>query len=215
MAPVIRTVSGMGIYHDRVLPHLIDKVCGMKDLRPLRERACSGLEGRVIEIGFGSGLNVGLYPDEVESVSAVEPSDVAWKIAAKRVRQSTVPIDRNGLDGEHLPFADNSFDSALSTFTMCTIPHLPLALSELRRVLKPGGSLHFVEHGLAPDEGVQRWQRRLDPIEKRVAGGCHFSREIVRSLEQAGFTVKDVDVFYQPGGPKFAGALSLGSAVSD
>jgi SAM-dependent methyltransferase len=124
-------------------------------------------------------------------------------------------VRRAGLDGQTLPFADNSFDSALSTWTLCTIPDVAAALLELRRVLKPGGTFHFVEHGLAPDEGVQRWQHRLEPVQKRVAGGCHLSRPIVDLVQGAGFAISELDVFYEPRAPKALAALSLGTAISD
>ncbi|HEY5182556.1 MAG TPA: class I SAM-dependent methyltransferase [Dermatophilaceae bacterium] len=112
----------------------------------------------------------------------MEPSDVSWDLAGERLRATNVPVRRSGLDGQSLPFADDSFDGALSTWTLCTIPDVAAALGELRRVLKPGGTLHFLEHGLAPDERVRRWQRRLDPVQKRIAGGCRFTQPIVDSL---------------------------------
>ncbi|WP_425295686.1 class I SAM-dependent methyltransferase, partial [Nocardia abscessus] len=143
----------------------------MRDLDPLRERACAGLHGRVVELGFGSGLNVPFYPAPVASVRAVEPADLGWRLASGRVAAATVPIERAGLDGQALPFADNTFDCALSTWTMCTIPDIAAALAEVRRVLVPGGTLHFVEHGLAPDEKVRVWQNRLNPVQKRLFGG--------------------------------------------
>lgn len=204
----------MGLYADRILPRIVDKVCGAKSIRPLRDRACAGLTGEVVEIGFGSGHNIEHYPVAITGVTAVEPSDLAWRLAGRRIAGSPVPIRRSGLDGQALPFDDDTFDAALSTWTLCTIPDVAGALGELRRVLKPGGSLHFLEHGLAPDPKVQRWQHRLDPIEKRLAGGCVFSRPIADLVTGAGFEIAAVDVFYLEGDPKFAGAASLGTARS-
>ena len=203
----------MGMYSEHVLPRVVNVVCGLKTAGPLRKRVCEGLEGEVIEIGFGSGLNIPFYPARVSRVSAVEPADVGWKLAGKRLSASAVPVERAGLDGQSLPFGDDSFDSALSTWTLCTIPDVDTALRELRRVLKPGGALHFIEHGLAPDESVQRWQHRLEPVQKRIFGGCHLTRQIVPLLTGAGFTIREVEAFYEDGAPKFVGANSLGVAV--
>jgi SAM-dependent methyltransferase len=203
----------MGLYGDHVLPRLVDKMCGLPPTEPLRRRVCAGLSGEVVEIGFGSGLNVPFYPPAVTGVAAVEPADLGWKLAAERVRESSVPIRRAGLDGQALPFPDESFDAAVSTWTMCTIPDVTAALREVRRVLKPGGTLHFVEHGLAPDEHVRRWQRRLEPVQKRVAGGCHLTRPIADLITGAGFTIAELDVFYEESSPKVFGADSLGIAL--
>ena len=204
----------MGLYADHVLPRIVNAACGMKSAEPFRQRVAAGLAGEVVEIGFGSGLNVPHYPSAVTAVSAVEPSDVGWKLAGERVRRSQVPVRRAGLDGQRLPFPDDTFDAALSTWTMCTIPDVDAALRELRRVLRPGATLHFIEHGLAPDEKVRRTQRRLEPLNKRVFGGCHLTRPITDLITSAGFAIKDVDTFYEPGAPKFAGADSLGIAAT-
>jgi ubiquinone/menaquinone biosynthesis C-methylase UbiE len=200
----------MGFYDDRIVPRIVNLACGSKDMVQHRQRACAGLNGEVVEIGFGSGLNIDLYPEAVTRVAAVEPSDVGWWLAAKNLAKARVPIERSGLDGQSLPFEDDSFDSALSTWTLCTIPDGVAALKELRRVLKPGGTLHFVEHGLAPDEKVQRWQHRLNPLEQKIAGGCNFNRVIPQMVTDAGFTMTDLDQFYAKGAPKFAAAFSLG-----
>lgn len=204
----------MAIYGEQVLPRIINVACGMKVTKPLRRRVCEGLHGQVLELGFGSGLNIPFYPAAVTGVAAIEPADVGWKLARNRIAASTVPVRRFGLDGQSLPLADDSYDVALTTWTLCTIPDVAAALRELQRVLKPGGSLHFVEHGLAPDEHVRRWQHRLEPMQKRVFGGCHLTRPVVDLLKDAGFTITELDVFYQKGAPKPMGADSLGIALA-
>ena len=203
----------MGLWRAHVVPRLVDKGLDIPQVRQLRDQVCSSLAGEVMEIGFGSGLNAAHYPPEVEEVCAVEPSDVGWRLAEQRLRSAGVPVQRSGLDGQALPFPAATFDTALSTFTLCTIPDVAAALREVRRVLRPGGTLHLVEHGRAPDEEVVRWQTRLEPIQKRIAGGCHLSRPVDELLTAAGFDVLRLDRSYLPKEPRVFGALYEGVAA--
>ena len=178
----------MGIWNDRVVPHLVDASLRSHEVGELRARVCAGLQGRVLEIGFGSGLNARFYPAEVTGVSAVEPSDVAWRLSEDRRRRSAAPVTRSGLDGQHLGEGDATHDAALVTFSLCTIADPELALREVRRVVRPGGRLHFLEHGLAPEPRVRRWQRRMEPVQRRLAGGCHLTRDVPALLARSGWT---------------------------
>lgn len=186
-------------WSERVVPHLTDVALRTEEIGKLRDEACRGLRGRVLEIGFGSGLNIRFYPAAVTSVSAVEPSDFGWRLSEERRSHTDLPIHRGGLDGQHLAEEDASFDAALVTFSLCTIADPALALAEVRRVLRPGASLHFLEHGLAPDPGVAAWQRRLDPVQKRVFAGCHLSRDVPTLVEGAGLEIAELRAEYQPG----------------
>ena len=204
----------MGVYSEWVLPRIIDVTCGLPANEAMRRRVCAGLTGRVIEIGFGSGHNVPHYPATVRSVTAVEPADAGWRLASQRLARSPVEVHRAGLDGQSLPFPDNSFDVALSTWTLCTIPDVDTALTELRRVLVPGGTFRFVEHGLAPDAGVRTWQHRLTPVQRILFGGCHLDRDIAALITDAGFDIDELERFYEEPAPKFLASQYLGSAVS-
>ena len=183
-------------YNQHVLPHLVDAALRGREITRMRERAVSGLDGVVLEIGFGSGRNVPLYPPAVSRVLGVEPAEEAWAMASKRIAASPVPVEHIGLDGQSLPLEDASVDHVLSTWTLCTIPDVQAALAETLRVLRPGGSFHFVEHGLSPDDHVARWQHRLTPIQRRLAGGCHLNRPIDRLLVDAGFRLERLDTHY-------------------
>ena len=196
-------------WSERVVPHLTDVALRSQEIGELREETCRGLHGRVLEIGFGGGLNLRFYPAGVASVAAVEPSDVGWKLSAERRARTDVRVERSGLDGQHLAEDDASFDSALVTFSLCSIADPALALDEVRRVLKPGASLHFLEHGLAPDAGVARWQRRLDPVQRRVFAGCHLSRDVAALVGAAGLEVTELRTEYQPG-PRVARPWTYG-----
>ena len=203
----------MGFWERQVVPRVINLFLGTKGFAKLRRRTVGELEGEVLEVGFGSGLNVPHYPDTVTKVYAVDPSEVGQRLAAKRVAASPVPIEPIGLDGEHLPLDDDSVDAVLTTWTLCTIPHADQALREMRRVLRPGGRLHFLEHGHAPDPKVQRWQRRLNPIQQRIAGGCHLDRRIDELIAGAGFEIDELHTFYVAG-PKSMSYMYAGQAVA-
>jgi SAM-dependent methyltransferase len=173
-------------WNERLLPRLIDVVLGERMTGGWRSKAVGGAGGEVLELGFGSGLNLDHYGPEVTRVLAVEPSDLAWERAADRIARFGRPVERVGLDGARVNLADASVDAVVSTWTMCTIPDLAAALSETRRVLAPGGRLHFVEHSLSPDRRVQGVQRRVQPVWGPLAGGCHVDRDIPAALEAAG-----------------------------
>ncbi len=189
----------MGVWTDHVVPRITDASLKGPEIDALRREACAPLTGRVLELGFGSGLNVRWYPPAVTAVAAVEPSDLGWRMSERRRARTTVPVARRGLDGQRLDEPDASYDSVLSTFTLCTIPDPALALAEVRRVLRPGGVLCVVEHGLSPDTGVARWQRRLDPLQRRVAGGCHLSRDVPALVTAAGFEITTLRAEQLPG----------------
>lgn len=198
-----------------MLPHLTERMLDNRPVAARRRAVCATLRGRVLEIGFGSGLNVPHYPATVSEVAAVEPNDVSWGLARDRVEASAVPVRRAGLDGQRLDQADETIDAVLVTFALCTIPDHVAALREAARVLRPGGHLHFLEHGLAPDPGVRRWQERLDPVQRWWGGGCHLTRDPVPAVEEAGFTLLEVGREYLPG-PRVNrpfGFLTWGRAV--
>lgn len=189
----------MGLWTEHVVPRVTDRSLSIPEVAQLRSVVCAGLDGRVLEIGFGSGLNLPHYPAEVIQVDAVEPSDLAWEMSARRRAGSRAPVERTGQDAQRLAAADGQYDAVLSTFTLCTIPDVERALREVRRVLRPGGSFHFLEHGLAPDRPVQRWQHRLEPAQRRLFGGCHLSRDVPELVAAAGLDVTEVTASYLPG----------------
>ncbi|MGI9121020.1 MAG: class I SAM-dependent methyltransferase [Acidimicrobiales bacterium] len=198
-------------YQRQLLPRIIDKACATKEIRQLRPQVMRGLAGDVIEVGFGSGLSLLHYPASVRKVLAVEPSLVARKLATDRLAASPIPVEWAGLDGQRLTLDDGSVDRALSTFTLCTIPDVSRALAELHRVMRSGGRIHFLEHGLAPDPRVATWQHRLTPLQRRCFGGCHLDRPIDRLLADNGFEVGELRNCYLKG-PKASGYIYAGTA---
>lgn len=192
----------MGFYRDRVLPHLQNSAMGRRDLREVRARVCAGLEGDVVEVGFGTGLNVPYYARDVARVAAVEPSSLCVRIAEPRIAASHATVHVAGITAERLELPSSAFDSALSTWSLCTIPDVNAALREIHRLLKHGAAFHFVEHGRAPDARVFRWQARIEPAWKHVAGGCHVTRDIPALIMRAGFEITQLTSYYMKGEPR-------------
>jgi ubiquinone/menaquinone biosynthesis C-methylase UbiE len=202
----------MGFYNDQVLPRFIDVVLGSDEFSKVRSRVASGLNGDVLEVGFGSGLNVPHYPRHVRRVQAIDPATVGRKLAADRVALSPVPVEYVDLKGDVLPLESDTIDHVLITWTMCTIPDVLGALGEMRRVLRPGGQLHFAEHGLSPDAKVAKWQNRLTPIQRRIFGGCHLNRPIDRLIDRGGFALTEMETFYMKG-PRPTSFMYVGLAT--
>ena len=202
----------MGLYGDQILPRAIDLMMRGGELAAARARVATGLEGEVLEIGFGSGLNIPYYPAGLERVRAVDPAAVGRKLAARRAAACAVPVEYVGSDAQALPVADASVDSVLSTWTLCTILDAARALAEIGRVLRPGGSFRFVEHGLAPDAKVARLQQRLTPLQRRAFGGCHLNRRIDQMVAAAGLELTRMDTYYMKG-PRALGYTFEGVAV--
>jgi SAM-dependent methyltransferase len=186
-------------WDERVVPRLADRALRGHEVGDERRVACAPLTGHVLEIGFGGGLNLRWMPPRVTAVDAVEPSDLAWEISGRRRERSPLVVSRTGRDGELVPAEDGTYDSVLTTFTLCTVPDDAAALAEVRRVLRPGGTLCFLEHGLSPEPGVARWQRRLDRVQGWYAAGCHLVRDAPSRVADAGFAVRDLDQHYLPG----------------
>lgn len=187
-------------YEHRILPFLLDKVCGMGIMHKQRAQIVPRAQGRVLEIGIGSGLNLPHYNNEhIQELCAVDPSPELTDKARARATAAGLDVTILELGAEKIPAADNSFDCIVCTFTLCTIPDVQTALQEMRRVLKPDGKFYFCEHGLAPDAGVARWQHRLNPYWKPCAGGCNLHRDGPALLREAGFTVDELEQLYLPG----------------
>jgi ubiquinone/menaquinone biosynthesis C-methylase UbiE len=190
----------MSFYEDRVLPHLIDLACSAKPNQKQREKIVPLARGEVLEIGFGSGLNLPFYDArKVHKIWGLEPSEGMRRKALPMVEASGLQVEFIDLPGERIPLEANSVDTVLVTYSLCTIPDAVAALEGMRRVLKPGGSLLYCEHGTAPDASVRRWQRRLNPAWSRVAGGCNMDRDIPGLLAKGGFEITVDERMYIPG----------------
>jgi ubiquinone/menaquinone biosynthesis C-methylase UbiE len=202
-------------YDRRILPWFIGKACAAKPIMKQRAKVVPFAEGRVLELGLGSGLNLPFYdPAKVSSVHGVDPSAELRELAKAAPRPDGIEVSVEEGVAEALPFEDHSFDSVVCTFTLCSVHTPASALAEARRVLKPGGRFFYCEHGLSPDAGVARWQRRLEPLWKRMAGGCHLTRPITTSIAGAGFSIERSDQMYLPGTPRIAGWSEWGVAAA-
>jgi ubiquinone/menaquinone biosynthesis C-methylase UbiE len=201
----------MGFYGNWLFPRLLDCVMQQKQMLPFRQRIGLAASGRVLEVGIGSGLNLPFYTGPIDRVIGVDPSPELLRFAEKRASQASVPIELLRGDGEALPIEDRSIDTAVVTFTLCTVCNPAATLGEVRRVLKPGGRLLFAEHGRAPEAGVARWQDRITPVWKHVAGGCHLNRKPDDLMRSAGFAVEALETGYLKG-PRPMGFVYAGSA---
>jgi len=190
----------MGFYDEKILPRLINLACAAKPTMKQREKVVPQAAGDILEIGFGSGLNVPYYDKQkVRKIFALEPSEGMRKLAADRVSASGMDIEFIDLPGEEIPLEADSVDTVLVTFTLCTIPDVAAALEGMRRVLKPGGKLVFCEHGKAPDAGVLKWQNRLNPAWRKIGGGCNMNRDIPALIKHSGFRITVDERMYIPG----------------
>jgi SAM-dependent methyltransferase len=201
----------MNLYQQHVVPCLVHLAMRQKPLGPFRQRVVAAAEGRVLEIGVGSGLNFPFYGATVTSVIGLEPSPALLRMARARASSAKTPITLLDASAEAIPLDNNSIDTVVTTWTLCTIANAPLALAEMRRVLRPGGALRFVEHGRAPEPGVARWQDRLDPLWSRLAGGCHLNRKIDDLILGNGFRIETLENARLPG-PRTHSFLYEGSA---
>lgn len=200
----------MGFYSDIILPRLCDLAMRNRQLVPYRERVIGAAEGRVLEIGAGSGRNLPFYGPFAKQILALEPS-IRLVTMARRVPHHQIPVAFLEASAETIPLDDRTVDTVVTTWSLCTIPHAATALEEARRVLRPGGRLLFVEHGLSPDESVRRWQDRLTPAWKSINGGCHLNRPIQALIEGAGYRIERIETGYMPG-PKPMTFMYEGSA---
>lgn len=189
----------MSFYRNHVLPHVINLAMRNRDLLPYRQRVLSAAQGRVLEIGIGSGLNLPLYPSPVDEVVGLEPSPRLIAMAQRAAGRSSIPIRFIEGSAEAIPLDDHSLDTVVTTWTLCSIPEAIVALREMRRVLKSNGQLLFVEHGRAPEEHIRTWQDRLTPAWKRIGGGCHLNRPIRPLIESAGFSIEQLETGYMKG----------------
>lgn len=202
----------MNLYSQYIFPRILDSSMSSPLLARYRQTVLEKVEGKVLEVGFGTGINLPYYPKTIQELVAVDPNPTMKQLAQKRIDGSSIKVDFCQLSGESLPMEDNSFDSVVCTWTLCSIPNVEAALQEIYRVLKPGGRFFFVEHGLSPDRAVQVWQNRLNPIQRRIGDGCNLNRNIARLIADANFKIEEIKQEYVENTPKFLGYFYRGVA---
>lgn len=199
-------------YSRRIFPYLLDRVMSDPTFARYRQDVLASTQGEVLEVGFGTGLNLSYYPESIRHIVAIDANPGVHALAQKRVQTSSITVDHRVLNGEHLPMSDRTFDSVVSTWTLCSIANVEQAIQEIHRVLKPGGKFCFIEHGLSREPHIQVWQNRLTPIQKIIGDGCHLNRNIKHLVENQFGTVT-LEEFYADNTPKIAGYLYKGMAI--
>lgn len=202
----------MGWYDKHVLPKLIEGGCSQPLLMQLRARYVPEARGKVLEIGIGTGLNLAYYDADNVQLTGLDPAAELTGRARDRAEALNLPVDMLGVSGESIPAEDQTFDALVCTWTLCSIPNVSAALAEMHRVVKPGGKLFFIEHGASPDASVARWQQRIEPFWKLIAGGCHLTRSADELIGEAGFEIQQQESGYLPG-PKIATYMTHGIAI--
>jgi ubiquinone/menaquinone biosynthesis C-methylase UbiE len=205
----------MNLYRRIIFPQLLDLALSGERMERYRRQLLAHVQGAVLEIGFGTGLNLSCYPEHIRKITGVDPNPGMGSLARRRIASSPIAVDWQVADAQELPFPSQSFDSVVSTWTLCSIPNVAKALREIRRVLRAGGKLFFLEHGLSEDPQVQRWQNRLNPLQKVIADGCNLNRDMARLIREAGFRFEQLERFYMADQPKFIGYTYQGIALPD
>jgi ubiquinone/menaquinone biosynthesis C-methylase UbiE len=202
----------MGLYSNLIVPYCIDFAMSGSDLSEYRQQLLADVSGDILEIGFGTGLNLPYYPDKINKITTIDPNPGMGRIARSRIEASEITVDYKVLNGESIPLADASFDSVVCTWTLCSIPLVDRAIAEIYRLLKPGGKFYFIEHGLSHEDSIKVWQNRLTPVQKIIADGCHLNRQIDVIVRRK-FVNVTVEQFYAPKLPKVIGYMYRGVAI--
>lgn len=203
----------MGFYSEVLFPWGMNLTMSGDTFKQQRQAILQSVDGKILEIGFGSGLNLPHYPDSVKELVSVDPNVGMGRYTQKQIAASNIVVDRQVLSGESLPMPEESFDTVVSTWTLCSIKDIEKALFEVKRVLKPGGRFIFLEHGLSPDEKIGRWQHRLNGLQKVIGDGCHLNRDMRKLVGDTGFSQLEVENYYFPKAPKFLGYMYRGIAI--